>query len=121
MAVPANVPINIRRQRDFLLSVNEKTEQGNPWDLRGYTIAMCVKVNIGDADNKALYLSESFYSSNLAFGQYSFLIPHATTAGSGWAVSSAVYEVVYRDPTNIIQTRIEGTATIQPSVVVIVP
>ena len=121
MAVPANVPINIRRWRDFLLSVNEKTELGNPWDLRGYSICMAVKANIGDPDSKALYLSENFYSSNLAFGQYSFLIPHTTTSGSGWNVSSAAYEVVYKDPTNIIQTRIEGTATIQTSVVVAVP
>jgi hypothetical protein len=121
MAVPANVPINIRRQRDFLFSVNEKTDEGNPWDLRGYTICMCVKKALTDTDAQALYLSENFYASNLAFGSYSFLIPHATTAGSGWAVSSAVYEVVYRDPTNIIQTRIEGPAAIQQSVVVIVP
>lgn len=121
MADPFNVPISIRRYRDFYLSVQEKTELGNPWDLRGFTIAMCVKVNITDPDNKALYLSESFYASNLAFGQYSFLIPHTTTSGSGWNVSSAAYEVVYKDPTNIIQTRIEGTATIGPSVIIAVP
>jgi|SRR6266481_2837623 len=121
MAVPANVPINIRRWRDFLFFVNEKTAQGNPWDLRGYVICMAVKKAITDPDAQALYLSENFYSSNLAFGQYSFLIPHTTTAGSGWAIASAVYEVVYKDPTNIISTRIEGTATIQPSVVVVVP
>ena len=121
MAVPANVPINIRRWRDFLLSVNEKTELGNPWDLRGYTICMAIKANITDPDNRALYLSENFYSSNLAFGEYSFLCPHSVTSGSGFNVSSAVYEIVYKDPTGIIQTRIEGVATIQTSVVVAVP
>ena len=121
MADPFNVPISIRRYRDFYLSIQEKTALGNPWDLRGFTICFAIKANVSDTDAHALYLSESFYSENLAFGTYSFLVPHTTTAGSGWAVSSAVYEVVYKDPNNIIQTRIEGTATIGPSVVVSVP
>jgi hypothetical protein len=121
MADPFNVPISIRRYRDFYLSVQEKTMEGNPWDLRGFTICMAIKANVGDPDNKALYLSEAFYSENLGFGSYSFLVPHSVTSGSGFNVSSAVYEVVYKDPNNVIQTRIEGTATIGPSVVVTVP
>ena len=121
MSDPLNAPISIRRYRDFYFSVQEKTELGNPWDLRGYSIALCVKANITDPDSKALYLSESFYSENLQFGTYSFLLPHTITSGSGWNVSSAAYEVVYKDPNNVVQTRIEGVATIGPSVLVTVP
>lgn len=121
MATPAQLPIEIRRQRDFVLSVTELTDQGNPWDLRGFTICFAIKKAITDPDAAALFLTESFYTVNLAMGQYSFLVPHAVTAGSGWAVASAVHEVVYKDPTGITQTRIEGPVTINPSVVITVP
>jgi len=123
MATPAQMPISLRQDRDFVLRVTELTDQGNPWDLRGYTIAFMIKKSITDTDAHALFVADNddMYTTNLAMGQYSFLVPNAVTSGSGWAVTSAVYEVVYQDPTGITQTRIEGPVTIGPSVIVTVP
>jgi hypothetical protein len=119
MATPANMPISLRLNRDFVLSVTELTDEGNPWDLRGMKIAMVIKGNITDPDSRALYLSEHFYTSDLAFGKYSFLV---SVSGSGWAsTASADYEIVYEDPTGVTQTRLEGPVAIGPSVLVIVP
>jgi hypothetical protein len=122
MATPANMPISIRLDRDFILSVTELTDEGNPWDLRGMKIAFAIKGNITDPDSRALFLTEHFYTSDLAFGHYSFRVPLSATSGSGWSsTASASFEVVYQDPTGITQTRLEGPVAIGPSVLVTVP
>lgn len=116
MATPATVPLTIYVKRDYVLEVNERTALGNPWDLRGYTIVFGVKVTATDLDSHALYLSSSFYDSDLAVGHYRFLIPHTTTSGSGYTSNSvAVHEIVYQDPNGIINTRYTGPVTlVQP-------
>src|SRR5208282_3351625 len=96
-----NLP-EIRIGRDWLLQVTEVTAQGNPLNLSNYTIELCIKANATDADNKALVKSATLYGANLPFGQYGFHIAAATTASwSGSGGITALYEIIYKDPTGI--------------------
>jgi hypothetical protein len=107
----ATLPITIERYRDFNLSVNVNTELTNPVGLVGYTAVMTVKALVTDTDAKALYHSLPTAGS-LALGQMSWLIPHTITSGSGWAISSAVYDVAVQTPAGQRNTFLNGSVTI---------
>jgi hypothetical protein len=107
----AQLNLTIERFRDFLISINVNTEQTNPFSLTGYTAVCTVKALPTDPDVKALYHSLPT-SGSLAFGQLSFLIPHTITAGSGWAVSSAVWDCAVQTPTGNRNTFVTGAVAI---------
>jgi len=115
-----NLP-EIRIGRDWIINISEKTPLGNPLPLTGYTIELCIKKNLSDADNQSLYKSATLFSPNLPFGTYSFWIPSATTVGYTSYGPIVNYEIIYKDPTGFTQTRFAGTIPLTPSITTIIP
>ena len=103
--------LTIERFRDFVISINVNTELTNPFGLTGYTAVCTVKANPTDSDAAAIYHSLPT-SGNLAFGAMSFLIPHTTTAGSGWAITSAVWDCSVQTPGGQRNTFVKGSVAI---------
>jgi hypothetical protein len=110
----AKLDLTIERFRDYVISINVNTEQTNPFSLTGYTAVCTIKALPTDPDAKALYHSLPT-SGSLALGQMSWLVPHTTTAGSGWAISSAVWDAAVQTPAGNRNTFVTG------SVVIILP
>jgi hypothetical protein len=121
MAVTVQNLPEIRVGRDWIINVSEKTPLGNPLPLNGYVIELCIKQNISDADNRALFKSDSLFSPNLQLGTYSFWIPNATTVGYASYGPEVNYEIIYKDPNGFTQTRFAGTIPITPSITTVVP
>src|ERR1700676_137437 len=112
----------IRVGRDWFWPITEQSSLGNPIDLSGQTIELCIKKLLTDSDANALYKSATLFIDNRVFGQYWFKIPNAITSGyASFATSgvSAQYEVIYKDSTGIINTRLAGTIPITPSITVV--
>lgn len=107
----AELDITIERYRDFTFAVVVDTELDNPFGMGGYTCVMTVKALVTDTDAAALYHSVPT-SGSLSFGQMSWLIPHSTTGSSGWAITSAVYDVAVQTPAGQRNTFLNGAVTI---------
>lgn len=109
-----NLP-EIRIGRDWLLTVQEQTVAGNFFNLSGYVIELCIKMNATDTDDEALFRSITLANPNLPFGRYGFMITNETTEnwGSG---GTATYEIIYQDPTGFTRTKYAGSVPITPSI-----
>jgi hypothetical protein len=119
--------ITVTCGRDFYISLQNQTDLGNPWDMRGYASVMTVKAFINDPDANALFQGAP-YSSDLGFGQVSFKLPHATTTkwwtSSGAVSTACVYDVAYADastPARNWNTVLSGTVTLAQPVTINIP
>jgi hypothetical protein len=130
MATPGAMDVTVYCGRDFYLSVTNSTAQGNPFSMVGYSAVLTIKARINDSDAAALYQGAP-WSSNLAFGELTFKVPHLTTAawwktppaGSGAISTTCVYDVSYADaasPKNW-STMLTGAVSLAQPVTVVIP